>query len=210
MTQEAASDTEYIIYQQVFSITNRLKKLEQKAACVIFGASFIFLCIFFLFGKLNILLLSSVILFGIATLILARRILNIKLGGLLTFPLLLYYTLNTPWILLHFFLVTALGMPLGVMLIRRGYIGEMLFYLLSPLVLPITVVSYYLFTTYFPAYHITPMTHNPGDVIYLALPQLYIYNLLGQAESKVPRELISMVLLVAGGVGVWYAIITLA
>ena len=194
---------ETIIYNRVLMVTRELKRLEFRTAIYLFISSLAFFLLYAIFWRLNLLFLISVIFSGIGILILFRRDEDIRLGGVLTFPLLLYYTLRNILLPLHFLLIVFIGIPITIYLIRKGYIGQVLFYMLAIFIFPLTVLSYYLFTQYFSPVLLSSITYDPGLVIYLLLPHIYLYNLMKIPKDKILNDITLLILLLIGGVSFW-------
>ncbi len=191
------------IYNNILVVTGELKKLELKVAIYTFICSLIFFLLYFLLNKLSILYLISVIFFGIGITILFRRNEDIRLGGILTYPLLLYYTLSNALLPIHFLLVVAIGIPITIYLVRRGYLGQVLFYTLAIFIFPLTVLSYYVLSSYFRPVLLSSIAFDPGYVIYLLLPHIYLYNLMKLPKEKIMNDITILILLIIGGVGFW-------
>jgi len=198
-----SKERESIIYNKVLVVTKELKKLELKVAIYMFLSSFAFFLIYYFFRSLNILYLISVIFFGIAITVVLRREEDLRLGGILTYPLLLYYTLTNALLPLHFLAVVLIGIPIVVILTRKGYIGQVLFYTLALFIFPVTVLSYYGISSLIRPILLSNITYEPGLVIYLLLPHIYLYNLMKLPKEKIWNDITIMLLLVIGGVGFW-------
>jgi hypothetical protein len=196
-------------YDKVMHITKRLKEFERKIAIYLYAACILSLWVYIQFVQQNILLLTSIIFFGTATTILFRGRRVIRLGGILSYPLLLYYSLGNTMVLMHFFVMALIGFPIGIALTKKGYIGQVLFYALSLVVFPLTVVSYYFFSILLPPASIIPQVYHAGEVIYLILPQIYIYNLLKMNKNEMMTDIVTMLLLTFAGWGLWSLILVL-
>lgn len=196
-------------YENVLLITEELKKLERRVALYFIISSFAFLILFKFFIDLMILLLISVMFFGIAVTILFRRNEDLRLGGILTYPLLLCYSISNLLVFIHFFIIVLIGLPIGIWLTRRGYIGQVLFYMLALFVFPLTVLSYYAFAIYFPPITIINIIQHPGTVIYLLLPHIYLYNLMKLPKKKIGKDIMAMTFLVLAGIVFWVLILRL-
>jgi len=201
------NDEERKIYEQIFPITEKLKNLERRVAIIIFIISIIFLLFFKFSGGLNILLLVSILLFGLAVGLLFQRSLDMRLGGTTTYAIMLYYALGNLWILPHFFVVSLAGVPLGIYFMRKGYLGHLLFYLLGAIVIPISVISYYIFRLYIPPFTAVPTVQSAAGIIYLVLPMIFLYNLLRLEKSKIPLNILYMAFLLLIGWALWIAIL---
>ena len=196
-------------YENVLVITDELKKLERKTSVYIFMAAAVFILLHIFFSSLGIMLLVSVMFFGIGITILFRRNEDLRLGGILTYPLLLCYSLSNILVTLHFFIVVLVSLPVGILLIRRGYIGQILFFMLALFVFPMTVLSYYFFIIAFPPISVLSVVQHPGTVIYLLMPHIYLYNLMKLPRKKIPFDMIAMALLGLLGGGLWILIMKL-
>ncbi len=191
------------IYNNILNVTKELKKLEFKVAIYTFISSLLFFLLYFLLNKLSILYLISVIFFGIGITILFRRDEDLRLGGILTYPLLLYYTLSNALLPIHFLLVVIIGIPIVTYLVRKGYLGQVLFYALAIVIFPLTVLSYYFMSSYFKPVLLSSIAYDPGYVIYLLLPHIYLYNLMKLPKEKIADDITMLVLLLIGGVSFW-------
>ncbi|NYB51557.1 MAG: hypothetical protein HVN35_03190 [Methanobacteriaceae archaeon] len=200
-------ETESKLYEQIFPITHRLKKLEMIVAIILLINSLIFLIIFSISGGVNILSLVSIILFGLAVGLLFQRYMDMRLGGTLTYAIMLYYSLGNLWILPHFFVVSAIGVPIGIFFMRRGYLGHILFYLLGAIILPLSILSYYIFRIYVPPLSLVPIVQSAAGIIYLVMPLIFLYNLLRIERKKIPLNIIYMAGLLLAGWALWVVIL---
>jgi len=130
------------IYKNILNVTKELKKLELRVAVYTFLFSAVFFVLYLILNRLSMLYLISVIFFGIGITILFRKDEDLRLGGILTYPLLLYYTLSNILLPLHFLAVVIIGIPIVIYLVRQGYLGQVLFYTLAIFMFPLTVLSY--------------------------------------------------------------------
>lgn len=209
MNEKTKKRVESKAYKRVIHITEELKKFERKIALYLYGGSLAFMLLYFLVFQLNILLLISVIFFGTATTIIFRGRRVVRLGGILTYPLLLYYSLGNSMVLIHFLFMTLVGFPIAILLTRKGYIGQVLFYALSLIIFPLTVVSYYIFSIFLPPAPIVLDVYHAGEVIYLILPQIYIYNLMKMNKDEMMTDIVTMLLLIFMGWSLWALVLTL-
>jgi hypothetical protein len=200
-------ETERKLYEQIFPITQRLKTLEKRVALILLINSAIFLVIFYLSGGVNILSLVSIILFGLAVGLLFQRYMDMRLGGTLTYAIMLYYSLGNLWILPHFFIISIIGVPLGIYFMRKGYLGHLLFYLLGGIILPLSILSYYVFRIYVPPFSAVPIVQSAAGIIYLVLPLIFLYNLLRIERRKIPLNIIYMAGLLMAGWALWALIL---
>lgn len=200
--------SEDVMYARIFSITAQLDKLENKVSLSMYLMSLGFLILFKVTG-MHIMLLTAVLSFGFSTSVLFRRGLDIRFGGMSTFALLTYYSLGNIWLLAHFLAVVFVCLPVGVLFMRKGYLGQMLFYVLSLVVFPVTIVSYYLTVGFIPPYSLLSenVLYHAGDVIYLVLPQIYLYSILQLEKKKIVEDVSYLILLLAASVALWVGII---
>lgn len=184
-------------------VTDELKKLELKTAIALFVASLISFLIYAFLWRFNMMYLISIVFFGIGITIIFRKDEDVRLGGILTFPLLLYYSLSNALVPVHFMIMVAIGLPLTILLIRRGYIGQVLFYMSSLFMFPLTVLSYYFLIEQIPPIILASVTFDPGFVIYILLPHIYVYNLIKLPKDKILNDIIILLLLLIGSIGFW-------
>lgn len=200
-------ETEEKLYGQIFPITERLKTLEKRVAFILLINSIIFLLIFKFSGGINILALVSIILFGLAVGLLFQRYMDMRLGGTLTYAIMLYYSLGNLWILPHFFAISLIGVPIGIFFMRKGYLGHLLFYLLGAIILPLSIISYFIFRLYIPPFSVVPIIQSAAGIIYLVLPLIFLYNLLRIEKRKIPLNIIYMGGLLLAGWALWVFIL---
>lgn len=199
---------ENAIYQNIFYITAHLEKLENRIA----GSMYLMALGFLMFFKatgLHIMLLASVLSFGFATSLIFRRSLDIRFGGMSTFALILYYSLGNMWIFLHFLAVVFICLPIGIFFMRRGYLGQMLFYVLSLVVFPVTILSYYFVIKIIAPFSFMPenVLYHAGDIIYLIIPQIYVYSILQLEKKKIVEDVAYFTGLLAISTALWVGII---
>lgn len=201
---------EEVMYQKIFSITAHIESLERRIIVALYIMSLGFL-IFFKATNDNIMILTAMLSFGFATSLLFRRNLDIRFGGMSTFALLLYYSVGNLWIFAHFLFVALVCMPVGIFFMRRGYLGQILFYVLSLVVFPVTVISYYLLIHAIPPYSLLPynVIYHAGDIIYIVLPQIYLYTILQLEKKKIMADILYLAVLLAVSVAFWVGVIYL-
>ncbi|MBI5679855.1 MAG: hypothetical protein HZC47_03040 [Methanobacterium sp.] len=200
-------ETEEKLYGQIFPITEKLKTLEKRVAIILLINSIIFLLIFKFSGGINILALVSIILFGLAVGLLFQRYMDMRLGGTLTYAIMLYYSLGNLWILPHFFAISLIGVPIGIFFMRKGYLGHLLFYLLAAIILPLSIISYFILRLYIPPFSVVPIIQSAAGIIYLVLPLIFLYNLLRIEKRKIPLNIIYMAGLLLAGWALWVFIL---
>lgn len=199
-------DDDKLIYRQVLDITKHLKRREHKVALMLLLASIGTVILYYLYFRLQIIFLIAVMFSGLSASLIIKRNADVRLGGLSTFPLLLYYTLSTWWIPLHFLVLVVIGLPIGVLLVRRGYIEHMLFYILSIFIFPLAVLSFLALTEIAPQFRLVSDTYPAEAVIYAFLPQVYIYSTLGMNRKRILADNVFFFVALAVGVAIWVGV----
>lgn len=197
-------------YNTVLNITRYLRKTERKVVILHFIAAAFFYYLYVANFRHEVILLNAVIFFGMGVVLVLRRDEDIKIGGVLTLPLLVYYSLSDTFLPIHFFIVVAICTPLGIMLMRRNYYGEMLFYMLALITIPVTTLSYNYLHDFFVTAAFPDLLFLPRASIYILLPHIYIYNLLRLSDKKIVYDLVITVLSLLAGITLWIALITVA
>lgn len=192
-------------YARVLNVTELVRKKEWKLAGILFAASIIFTTLHYTYFEHRAVFLVAVMFYGLAISLLLKRDMDVKLGGISTFALLLYYTLDNLWIMLHFFIIVALGIPVAIALSRRGYLGPMMFYSLALVMLPISALSYVWFGQHY-SYSLVNNTFQAEEVIYIFLPMIYIHASLSVKRSLIVRDALVFYGLMTFSVLVWWIV----
>lgn len=192
-------------YKNILEITDLIRKKERLVAALLFLASLISSFIFFKYYTHRSLLLVAVLFYGLAVSLLFKRDLDVKLGGLSSFALLLYYTLGNLWLPVHFIIVWIIGIPLAVYVSRRGLLGPLLFYGLALILLPVSLLSYEWFGVNY-HYSLIPQTFDAQEVIYVFLPMVYVHTSLSVKKSLILRDTLVFFGLLIVSVVLWWGI----
>lgn len=194
-------------YYNVLDVAEELKVLERRVAISLYIGALVFFGVYLAVYRDTIVFLVAILFFGTATTIIFRgESGEVRLGGILTYPLLLYYSFHNVWIIGHFFAISLLSIPIGIFLIRRRYIGQLLFYTLSLFVLPLTILSYYVVSLHIMPIPLIGDLFDAGVVVYTLLPQIYAYNLLKLTKTEMLHDMAAMVALLIAGIVFWIAL----
>lgn len=197
-------------YAQVLDVTKLITQKEQTMAIVLLSFSFLATCIYYAWLPQRVFLLLPIVFFGLAVSLIFKRDQDVKLGGLSSYTLLLYYTLDNVWLLVHFIIISLLGVPLVFALVRRGYIGPLALYALTIFILPVSAISYSLLGSQFNYPLIGGNSFHGQEVIYIFLPLIYIHTSVSIKRKQFAKESLYFMLLIAGGLVFWVGIDRLA
>lgn len=185
---------------------NKVEKLINTRLIYLIALTLIESLIFFgLYKTYNhsIFLAVSVLLYGFASGLFIKRWFDVRLGGIVTYALLLYYSLGNILVLAHFLFIVAIALIIYYILARKGIIGEFLFYTSAIIIFPLTIVSYSWFTQYFSSISIVSGLHHAGNLIYILLPTIYSYNLTKQDSKSFVKDLILLIVALAFSFVLW-------
>lgn len=173
---------------------------------IMLGECFIFYLLS-VFLKNSLFTILSVISYGLAFSLFLKRYFDIRLGGIITFPLLLYYSLGNLNVLFHFLIMVPTCLIVFMVLSKKGFIGEILFYLSLVFCLPIIVVSYYLIQKFFTPIVLQNSFLNAGILIYSILPFIYAYNLTKQDIDNFVKDYIITLTVLIVSIGIWVVVL---
>lgn len=190
-------------YAQVLDVTQLVKQKEKTMAFVLMALSFLTASIHYFWLPDRVYFLLPVIFFGLAVCLIFKRDQDIKLGGISTYALLLYYILDNVWVLGHFIIICFLGVPLVFALVRRGFIGPLALYALTIFMLPVSAISYQFFGQDFYYPLVSSSTFKAQEVIYIFLPLIYIHTSVSIKRRQFIKESLYFLFLLAGGALYW-------
>lgn len=192
-------------YSQVLDVTKLIKQKERKLVIALLALSAIMAVAHYLWLPGKVYFLLPVIFFGLAIGAIFKRDQDIKLGGLSSFALMLYYTLDNAWLVVHFILLVAIGFPIVLILVRRGYIGPLALYALTIFLLPLSAISYGYFGQRF-HYNLIGDTLHAAEVIYIVLPMIYIHAAVTVKRKQFVKESFYFMILLIFGVAFWVGV----
>lgn len=192
-------------YSHVLDVTKLIRQKELKIGVILLVVSAISAAAHYLWLPDRVYLLLPVVFFGLAVASIFKRDQDVKLGGLSSYALMLYYTLDNAWLVLHFIAMNIIGVPIVFWLTRHGYIGPLALYALTILLLPVSAISYGFFSQHF-HYQLIHGTFSAEEVIYIFLPLIYIHTSLTIKRKQYFKESFYYLVLLVFGAALWVGV----